>query len=111
MVRDFEFGISLARQAIEHLKARPWTELENIVRDDFDKDNDGIDYYRIVNWSGGEEGKGTRYERKVFVESVPSYSNQKYPSFLKMLTVDVTWKNIAGKDVKYSVSTLLTRLD
>lgn len=96
-LRDYSIAVAYAQQAIEVVKAAPFSLLDdadagvNSVETDLNTSSGPQDSFEPIFESGG-----IKYQRKVEITNVGSKEDKDRPIGLKLLVVRVDWKTIDG---------------
>ncbi len=100
-LRDYSIAVAFAQQAVEIVKAAPYSLLddadagENSVETDLNSNSGPQDHFESEFKSGG-----ITYIRKVKIEDVMAKEDSERPIGLKLLTVQVDWKTLEGAEVE-----------
>ncbi|MBF0407284.1 MAG: hypothetical protein HQM10_08020 [Candidatus Riflebacteria bacterium] len=112
-LKNKEIAIALAQQAVEVLRAAPFSLVDdadagnNSVEADLNTDSGPTDLLEPLYTAGAFS-----YSRKVEVKTVPIESKEKNAkSPLKHVSVTVSWKSADGQDEEISLSTAIADLN
>ncbi|GAB4281088.1 MAG: hypothetical protein Kow0029_26040 [Candidatus Rifleibacteriota bacterium] len=100
-LRDYSVAVAYAQQAVEIVRAAPFSLLD-------DEDAGAYSLETDLNTSSGPqdqfepefESGGIKYVRKVEITNVMAREDDKRPIGLKLLTVRVDWKTLEGVDAE-----------
>jgi prepilin-type N-terminal cleavage/methylation domain-containing protein len=96
-IRDYSLAIAFAQQAVEIVRAAPYSLLDeedagiNSVEEDFKVDSGPTDSLKPEYKSGG-----ITYKRKVEISNVMAAEDDKRPVGLKLVKIKVDWKTMDG---------------
>lgn len=112
-MRNFEYAIALAQQAVEALRAAPFDTLDQFdaqkksLEDDFNQDDPDPDQFRRTVRIGE-----IVYERTVNVEEVQSVDQKNgLNPRLKYVNVSVAWTPPDGERLSYKLTTTIADLN
>ncbi|HNV71554.1 MAG TPA: prepilin-type N-terminal cleavage/methylation domain-containing protein [Candidatus Ozemobacteraceae bacterium] len=112
-MRNFEYAIALAQQAVEVLRASPFDTLDSLdaqkksLEEDFNQDDPEPDLYRRTTRIGE-----IVYERTVTVEEVRNADEKKgINPRLKYVLVTVAWTPPDGERLTYKLTTTIADLN
>lgn len=112
-MRNFEYAIALAQQAVEVLRAAPFDTLDELdahgksLEADLNQDDPEPDQYRRTNRIGGID-----YERTVTIEEVRHVDDKKGVNpRLKYVQVIVAWTPPDGERLTYKLTTTIADLN
>jgi len=96
-LRDYSLAIAFAQQAVEIVRAAPFSLLDeedagvNSVEEDFKVDSGPTDALKPEYKSGG-----ITYQRKVEISNVMAAEDETRPVGLKLVNIKVDWKTMDG---------------